>query len=408
MRIIPQNQFDRDLDIHELLKGIDQKKIYPALKKLLGESVRLIDTKGNIIFGQEDVTKELKRLPLTVQIEPVAYIESEDEENIGGVASLLEQLLKSSERYHMASDLHIESVHADYEKLQKKHEALIASEIKYKELAGNLEQRVQEQVKTIDTAQRQLYQAEKLASVGQLAAGVAHEINNPVSFIRSNLSTADDYVKDILQFAEQFNAGLDIDALKSSWQEKDLDFILKDFSTLLKESIDGADRVKTIVADLKDFSKVDSADVAIADLNEVIRSVCNVARSQVSQNAELEQSLNDLPNIKCQSGHLGQVFLNMIQNSAQAMKQGRGKIKVSSAFIDDEIIIKISDNGCGMSATNIERIFDPFYTTQDVGAGTGLGLTVSMDIITSHDGRIEVESQKGKGTTFIITLPIRE
>jgi signal transduction histidine kinase len=408
IRIIPQNRFDRELDINELLKGIDQKKIYPVLKKLLGESVRLIDTKGNIILGQVDLTTKLNRIPLTIQIEPIAYIESEYEENIQAVALLLEQLLKSSERYHMASDLHLESVHADFEKLQNKHEALIASEKKYKELAENLEQRVQQQVKTIDSAQRQLYQAEKLASVGQLAAGVAHEINNPVGFIRSNLSTADDYVKDITQFAQQFNAGPDINVLKTIWQNKDLDFILKDFSVLLKESIDGADRVKTIVSDLKDFSNVDGVEVAIADINKVIRSVCNVAKSQVSQKADLELSLKDLPKIKCQSGHLGQVFLNMIQNASQAIKKEHGKVNISSAFIDDEIVIKITDNGCGMNETQQERIFDPFYTTQDVGSGTGLGLSVSMDIIRSHDGRIEVESQPGQGSTFIIYLPVRE
>lgn len=408
MRILPQNQFDRDIDIHELLKGINDKKLYPALKKLLGDSVRLIDTKGAFILGQADETKELKKVPLTVQIEPVAYLEAENEENIQAAVILLEQLLKSSERYHMASDLHLESVHSDYEKLQKKHEALIASETKFKELAANLEERVQEQVKTIDSAQRQLYQAEKLASVGQLAAGVAHEINNPIGFIRSNLGTADDYVKDITAFAEKFKTELDKEALTAFWKEKDLDFTLEDFATLLNESIDGADRVKKIVADLKDFSNIDGAEVTITDLNDVLSSVCNVASNQISKNANLEQDLKDIPKTRCESGHLGQVFLNMIQNASQAITSERGKVKVSSAFIDDEIVIKISDNGCGMPADKIERIFDPFYTTQDVGSGTGLGLTVSMDIINSHDGRIEVESEEGKGTTFIITLPVKE
>lgn len=408
MCIIPQNKFDRDLDIEELLKGIDQKKLYPALKNLLGESVRLFDTKGNLIFGVKNVSENFKRIPLTVQIEPVAYLEGDDDTRIGSVGLLLEQLLKSSERYHMASDLHLESVHADYEKLQKKHEALLASEAKFKELAENLEQRVREQVKTIDAAQRQLYQAEKLASVGQLAAGVAHEINNPIGFIRSNLTTANDYVNNITQFAEQFTKGLDIESLKSIWKEKDIDFTLEDFSILLKESIAGADRIKTIVADLKDFSNVDGAEVTISDLNAVIRSVGNVVSSQITKKAQLELDLKDLPKTRCESGHLGQVFLNMIQNAAQAMIDTNGKIKVSSAFIDDEIVITISDNGCGMSAEKIERIFDPFYTTQEVGSGTGLGLTVSMDIIKSHDGRIDVESKEGKGTNFIITIPVKE
>ena len=119
-------------------------------------------------------------------------------------------------------------------------------------------------------------------------------------------------------------------------------------------------------------------------------------------------SLKDLPKIKCQSGHLGQVFLNMIQNASQAIKKEYGKVNISSAFIDHEIVIKITDNGCGMDETQQKRIFDPFYTTQDVGSGTGLGLSVSMDIIRSHDGRIEVESQPGQGSTFIISLPLKD
>ncbi|MDH5600833.1 MAG: two-component sensor histidine kinase, partial [Gammaproteobacteria bacterium] len=329
MRIIPQNQFDRDLDIEELLKGLNAKKLHLALKNILGESVRLLDTKGKLIFGSDKTDNNNPRIALSIQIEPVAYLEAEDDTKIRSVALLLEQLLKSSERYNMASDLHLESVHADYEKLQKKHEALLASESKYKELAENLEQRVQEQVKTIDSAQRQLYQTEKLASVGQLAAGVAHEINNPVGFIRSNLSTASDYVKNITEFAQQFNVGMDIEALKADWQQKDLDFILEDFSILLNESIDGADRVKTIVADLKDFSNVDGTEVSIADINKIIQSVGNVAKSQVNQKAEIEFDLKALPKTQCSSGKLGQVFLNMIQNATHAIKHDHGKIKIS-------------------------------------------------------------------------------
>lgn len=407
MRIIPQNQFDRELDINDLLKSIDLKKLDTALKKLLGDSVRLLDAKGEIILGDKNISKALHKISLVTQLEAIAYLEAEDKIQLKNVALLLDQLLKSSERYNMASDLHLESVHADYEKLQKKHEALLASETKFKELAENLELRVQEQVKTIDSAQRQLYQAEKLASVGQLAAGVAHEINNPIGFIRSNLSTAADYVTDIGLFAAQLNNKLSSNELNELWLEKDLGFVLEDFSTLLKESIDGAERVKNIVADLKDFSNVDGAEVSLADLNEIIRSVSNVASSQIDQKADLELDLKDLPKTRCESGHLGQVFLNMIQNAAQAMKQEQGKIKVSSAVIDEEIVIKISDNGCGMSEQNVKRIFDPFYTTQDVGSGTGLGLTVSMDIIKSHDGRIEVQSQENIGTSFIITLPVK-
>lgn len=275
----------------------------------------------------------------------------------------------------------------------------------YKDLAAHLEQRVAEQVKTIEGVQRQLYQSEKMSSVGQLAAGIAHEINNPIGFINSNLSTAKDYVESISAFGKQIRESADSEELESAWKEYDLDFVLDDFKSLLQESIDGAERVTAIVKDMKDFSNVDRVDEEVADINRVIKSACNVAHNQLGTDIELEFDMEDIPLTKCQPGHLGQVLLSLLQNAAQSIK-GKGKITIQTSSKDRRILVRITDTGVGMPEEVMARIFEPFFTTRDVGQGIGLGLTVSRDIVLAHGGEIEVESDQGKGTTVSFWLPV--
>jgi signal transduction histidine kinase len=306
----------------------------------------------------------------------------------------------------MASELHLESVHSDYEKLQQQHSELQASEARYKELAAHLEQRVQEQVETIEKTQRHLFQTEKLASVGQLAAGVAHEINNPVGFILSNLNTARGYTDELAQFLGIVKAESLSEQLAAAWQQHDIDFILEDFVTLLRESIDGAERVAAIVANLKEFSNVDGKEKSLVDINSVIESVIKVASTQIVNRAELTMSLAKLPMLNCRPGHISQVLLNMLLNSASAMGESRGEIHIDSNSDGQEITIQVSDNGRGIPPEIISTIFDPFFTTHDVGGGTGLGLSVARDVIVAHGGTIDVASRVGEGTTFTIHLPI--
>ena len=308
----------------------------------------------------------------------------------------------------MASALHLEAVHADYEQLQRKHEALKESEARYKALAENLEQRVQEQVRTIETAQRQLYQSEKLASVGQLAAGVAHEINNPIGFIMSNLGTAQLYVQRMADFGQQLHAEADVHAIVTAWQECKMKAMLDDFSSLLQESAEGAGRVARIVADLKAFSNVDRETEEIVDLNSVVQAVCNVAAAQFRQQASISLDLGALPMLRCRPGHLGQVILNMLRNAAQAMSDRPGEISIATRARENEITVGIRDTGAGIPESDLPRIFEPFFTTREIGQGTGLGLTVSHDIVQAHGGRITVDSRVGVGTTFTIHLPARE
>ncbi|MFA6921586.1 MAG: ATP-binding protein [Gallionella sp.] len=399
--------YGRTLSLRELLSGVVPAKLSAALTVLLGSSARVISADGSWVMSDTPALAEnARRLPLFHDLETAGYLETTatDEGRVRAVVIILESFMRSGARYFMASEMHIEVVKTDFEELQRKHEALMVSEARYKALAEHLEERVKEQVNTIESAHRQLYQAEKLASVGQLAAGVAHEINNPIGFIRSNLSTAQSYVHKIQSVAKQVKSGKDA-ALVNAWQSADLDFVLEDFPSLLQESVDGADRVSRIVSDLKGFSNVDQAEEEIVDLNDNIRSACNVAANQLNSRAELNLALGELPKLNCKSGHLSQVFLNLLLNAAHAMRE-RGEIHIWSGVEQGQIVIRFRDNGCGISPDVLPRIFDPFFTTNDVGSGTGLGLTVSRDIILAHGGSIEVDSELNTGTTFTIHLPL--
>ncbi len=398
MEITPRH-FDRELDIQELLSGVSLERLGGILKVLLGGDFRLVGADGRGLLGSAEPFAQPRRAEIHHDLELLGQLESAsaDESRLSAAAAMIELMLRLSARYHMAADLHIETVQEDYASLKE-------SEARYKALSEELEVRVKEQVKIIEATQRQLYQAEKLASIGQLAAGVAHEINNPIGFIRSNLGTAQQYVRDLSRLVALMKTG-DIAQFQSAWKEADMGFLLEDFTALLGESMEGADRVTKIVSDLKGFSNVDQAEEEVVDLNDNLRFACNVLAGQIKDKAELVLELGVLPKTLCLPGHLNQVFLNLLLNAAQAITD-RGRIEVCSEMAGNEIRIRIHDNGCGIPEGSLGRIFDPFFTTRPVGSGTGLGLAVCHDIVQAHGGRIEVESEVGVGTTFTVYLPV--
>ncbi|MHB9102621.1 MAG: sensor histidine kinase [Sulfuricella sp.] len=391
--------FDREFDLAELLAGMPLARMAQILTTLLGGEFRLVTVGGRLMLGRAEPFAQPRRAAIRHDLEALGHLESAsaDEARLPAAAGMVELMLQLSARYLMAADLHIETVQEDYASLKE-------SEARYKALSEELEARVRQQVETIETAQRQLYQAEKLASIGQLAAGVAHEINNPIGFIRSNLGTAQQYVARLGRLEPVMKTG-SMAQFQSAWKEADMEFLLEDFTALLRESIAGADRVAKIVADLKGFSSVDQAEAEIVDLNDNLRFASNVLAGQIKDKAELVLELGALPKTLCLPGHLNQVFLNLLLNAAQAITD-QGRITVQSDAAGNEIRIRISDNGCGIPAGNLDRIFDPFFTTREVGSGTGLGLTVCRDIVQAHGGRIGVESKVGAGTTFTVYLPI--
>ncbi|WP_095110465.1 ATP-binding protein [Pseudomonas sp. Irchel 3E20] len=262
----------------------------------------------------------------------------------------------------------------------------------------------------------QLVQSEKLASLGQLAAGVAHEINNPVGFISSNLSTLGTYFGQMQQMLEAYRQAeaalapgeprLGLEQLRASLE---LDFLLQDIPQLIKESKDGIGRVSQIVKDLKDFSRVDSTQHwQWADLQQGMDSTLNIVAAEIKYKADVVKQYVPLPEVECLPSQINQVVMNLIVNAAQAMGSERGTITLSNGVQGDTVWLQVADNGAGIAPQHLAKIFDPFFTTKPVGQGTGLGLSLSYGIIKKHRGEITVHSEVGKGTTFRVELPIRQ
>ncbi|MDP1652885.1 MAG: bacteriohemerythrin [Rhodocyclaceae bacterium] len=284
------------------------------------------------------------------------------------------------------------------EKVESRTRALVDTNRQLQEEQAELTRLLQK----VQDTQSQLLQSEKMASIGQLAAGVAHEINNPIGFVTSNLGTLGRYGDQLLQLAELGAATPAGQALK---QEIDLDYLKTDLDDLLRETHDGLERVRTIVANLKDFSRVDQAAWQEADLLAGLESTLNVTAHELKYKAEIVRELQPLPPVRCVPAQINQVFLNLLMNAAQAIPE-RGTITLRSRADAQSVWIEIADSGCGMDATTQRRMFEPFFTTKPVGAGTGLGMSLTYDIVKKHGGRIDVGSTLGQGTTIRVSLPI--
>ena len=247
-------------------------------------------------------------------------------------------------------------------------------------------------------SRNQLIQSDKLAAIGTLAAGVAHEINNPIGYINSNLNSMNKYLAKISQFSEMIKKH---DA--SKWSE--MQEMLSDFGDAVNESIEGANRVKKIVTDLKTFSRIDRSERALAIINDGIESTLNIVWNEIKYTCKVEKEFGNLPLLYCIPNQLNQVFLNILINAGQAISGKQGLIKIKTWSDENNIYISIEDNGMGIPEENLKRIFEPFFTTKEVGKGTGLGLSLAYDIIKKHKGHIGVESKIGVGTIFTVTLP---
>ena len=262
--------------------------------------------------------------------------------------------------------------------------------------------------------QGQLIQSEKMASIGLLAAGVAHEINNPLGYISSNVSTLGGYAEDMLQLIErlrgligQFGQPNVLEQVKQAETALDFDYIKDDISGLLAETRDGVQRVKSIVQDLKDFSRLDAGqNFELGDINRGLESTLNIVNNELKYKCEVICNFGEIPPLECNLSQLNQVFLNLLVNAGHAIVE-RGIITVATFLVEDHVCVEITDTGCGIPPEVKNRIFEPFFTTKPVGQGTGLGLALSYGIIQKHHGRIELDSEVGRGTRFRLYLPLR-
>lgn len=266
----------------------------------------------------------------------------------------------------------------------------------------------------------QLLQSEKMASIGQLAAGVAHEINNPTAFILSNLASLRRYSESLTEHIRVLSDALEKiskpaaehaeDILKTVTEHrkaKKVDYIINDICNLIDESIDGGKRVKKIVQNLKNFSRIDEAEYKSGDINATIENTLSVIWNELKYKAKVTKDYGNIPLTLCNAGQLSQVFMNLLINAAHAIKI-QGEITIKTRCHDNTIVVSISDTGSGIPKEIIGKIFEPFFTTKDIGKGTGLGLSIAYDIVRKHNGQMDVVSQPDKGTTFTIVIPVVE
>ena len=280
-------------------------------------------------------------------------------------------------------------------------------------LADNLRQQ-QQLNKRLEEANNQLLQSEKMASIGQLAAGIAHELNNPIGFVHSNLGTLDGYLHDLMAIIDVYDKATRqpdctctqlpmVDHIK---EERDFNFLKTDIFSLVAESKEGLGRVRKIVQDLKSFSRVGEQEWQEADLHQGLDSTLNIVWNELKYKCKVVKEYGDIPHIYCLISQLNQVFMNLLVNASHAIET-QGTITIRTRpHGEDSVCIEVSDTGKGIAPEPLNRIFEPFFTTKPVGKGTGLGLSLSYSIVQRHHGRIEVDSQAGQGSTFRVILPI--
>ncbi len=265
------------------------------------------------------------------------------------------------------------------------------------------------------TAQQVAVQNEKMAATGRLAAGIAHEINNPIGYVHSNLGTLQEYAGNLLVLVAEYDRVLrqlpaaheDVRTIDGLRTHHDIDFAIQDIPQLLNESLEGIGRVRKIVQDLKDFSHSVPSDAwAVTDLHTCIESTLNIVSSEIKYKAKVEKQYGDLPPVECLASELRQVFMHILVNAAQAIVE-QGIITIATGAQGEEVWVSISDNGPGIPENNLPHIFEPFFTTKPVGCGTGLGLSISYGIVKKHHGRIEVDTTPA-GTSFRAVLPVRQ
>ncbi|MDH7452102.1 ATP-binding protein [Luteimonas composti] len=281
--------------------------------------------------------------------------------------------------------------------LQQRHDELQAA---HRRLAGT---------------QEQLLQSEKMASIGLLAAGVAHEINNPIGYVHSNLGTLQEYMGALLSLIECQDEALQADdpaAARGNVREQrdrlDIDFIVGDLPKLMAESREGIERVTKIVQDLKEFSYVGRGEpMRPSDLHKGLESTLNIVWNDLKYKVRVEKHYGQLPLVECHLSEINQVLMCLLINAGQAIEH-RGTIDITTGAEDGEAWISVADSGCGIPPESLPRIFDPFFTSKPIGRGTGLGLAIAYSIVSKHHGRIEVSSEVGVGSTFRLVLPVEQ
>ena len=454
---IDVDEFDREYTMAELFPVSLASELLTEIDGICTASVLLTD--GTIYYrdagGQKDYTSYLKEqeegvslgseiffdgsqrvifFDLVHELETIGFLvlETADEHTVTDkhmfsigrfAARLINRMINLNYRNRMTAGLHGQVVADSYESLKKKAIQLAHSEQKYRLLAENLEIEVEKKTRKIKETQLLMLQQEKMASIGQLAAGMAHEINNPVGFIISNLSTLKTSSNELAILIAHYRRLTDLLEVKSTdsgkvprinqqiatiarlIKEMDLDFVIQDTDSLIDESLDGAKRVKIIVQNLRDFTHPSIDITESTDFNNCLETTVAVLSNYARPKVKITRQYGKIPTVTCYLREMNQVFFNILKNAFQAV-DGQGEITISTIRDDDAVLVRISDTGPGIEKSHLGRIFDPFFTTREVGSGTGLGLFHAYSTVKALGGTISVESNNGEGSTFTVKIPV--
>lgn len=442
----PDIAFDREYSLDDLLQLPVMERTATAVCGLFKTGVMIFSKNGELYYQygapDRDLTESCRQMlsgempigeglmaghppvcvfPLVHELETVGHIVSwpdlpdgEEAPNLVKAGRMMQFVaglqMEERQKYLMTANVHGRVVADSYEELQKKMMLLAQSEEKYRLLSEQLEEEVAKKTKQIQMTLARLVQHEKQAAVGQLAGGIAHEINNPLGFVKSNLATIRGYMMALCGFAKAVGgergalASGELEDIVIYWKEHDVEDVLDDADAVAAETIAGVERIGAIVDRLKIFSAVDHPGVLPTDIRECIDSAISVFEPKRLEKVFIQKDYGDIPLFKCRRDELNQMFMNLFDNSLQAIS-GNGEIQISVRYVEGSpaaIVVIVSDNGEGIGAEHLDRIFEPFFTTRDVGQGMGLGLYVVYAIVKKLGGDISVRSRPGSGTAVTI------
>jgi len=407
---------------------VSKVEIEPLLRSAIRLGINRIalldeDDRAMVVVGEEpvgDLPAQLqKRLSVLVEGEPKGTLLFEARDQIPGfeaIARLLQDALHltvtNNLKRMLTTEVHTSIVQESYEQLVATNHRLMESERRYRELARNLEIKVKERTAELEKAYQRMLQQEKLAAVGQLAAGMAHEINTPLGFIKSNLNSFAKYQNRMAEMLGLYRLMLDKEAspevvkrqTEQRWKELKLDFLLEDSGVLLGQSLDGADKIASIVSELKSFAHLDGMEQQPMDLQQELKQLLASLAPQFPPDTRLTADLQPLPALVCRVPLVLHAFANILDNAIKSRSDGLD-LTVSATQDAGQILVTITDNGCGIPQEQLSRVFEPFFTTRPVGKGSGMGLTVAREAILGAGGSIELESVAGQGTTCRVQLP---
>ncbi|BBA70591.1 sensor histidine kinase [Geobacter sulfurreducens] len=414
--------------LQEVVSG---EEVIPLLKGAVLAGARaatLVDADGMLIWSHpgngadgEPSSAGVVGPAILLEGEPVGFVrvagEPDREEFLKGIAEMLTAsvnlMVGANLKRMLTTEIHTAVVNQSYEELLETNRRLAISEARYRDLAERLEITVEERTDELKKALARLVQQEKMASVGQLAAGIAHEINNPMGFVTSNINTLRKYAarfEEMLCLARELFAGRlagspEAKRFAEDWGRLRLDRVLADVDGLIAQSMEGAERVRKIVADLKGFSHIDDPGETLVDLNAEIERTLAVLVHEIPPGTEIVREFTPLPEVRCVAGEMCQVFLNIIMNACQSRSEGL-RLTIRTAVEGNALVVAFADNGPGIPPEHLSRVFEPFFTTKPVGKGSGMGLAVVYDAVTARGGTVEAGSSPDGGASFVVTLPV--